>query len=369
MAAENWKDSNLAGIGSDLDKNLRKLAAESEEEFHGAGKKVGVEVWRIEKFEAVKIKNEKELGVWHRGDSYIVLQTYKEGSELKWNLYYFLGSQSTQDEMGSAAILTINLDDMLGTKPIQFREVEGSESDAFKKLFSQFILVDGGVDSGFTKPVKESFTPKLFQVSKVGSDLQVSQVPIEVASLNQGDCFILDMGMKLYQWNSPGCRPTERMAAATVLENICSLRDGEPEEEVFDGEDVFSAPAFWEPFGNTPSLSDIKEAQPRAPVDDDTGIKRLYKLSNEGGEMKCTLVQEVENRDLDVNLIEEDEIMIATKGSKAYCYVGYEASREERFYMNFHASKLLEQCGLGYASQVVTVRKGNTTKDWDNLFA
>lgn len=88
-------DSNIAGIGSDLDKQLREQAAGSEEAFDGAGQENGIEVWRIEKFEPVRLPP-SEFGVFYSGDSFIVLKTVKNDDGEKYDLYYWLGKDSTQ---------------------------------------------------------------------------------------------------------------------------------------------------------------------------------------------------------------------------------------------------------------------------------
>mmetsp|Transcript_1818 Transcript_1818/g.3245 ORF Transcript_1818/g.3245 Transcript_1818/m.3245 type:complete len:113 (+) Transcript_1818:272-610(+) len=110
MAAETIEESNLAGIGSDMDKELRKAAAESEEEFAGAGSEVGLEIWRIEKFEPVKVRDEKEHGIFYMGDAYIVLHTYtaEDSDTLKWDLHFWLGKDSTQDEQVGCDLLVLN---------------------------------------------------------------------------------------------------------------------------------------------------------------------------------------------------------------------------------------------------------------------
>ena len=45
-----WQDSNMALFGSDLEKNVKKASAETEEAWKGCGQKVGLEIWRINQF-------------------------------------------------------------------------------------------------------------------------------------------------------------------------------------------------------------------------------------------------------------------------------------------------------------------------------
>lgn len=113
-----WKLTNIGGIGTDEDKALRKKAAESEAEFDGAGAAVGIEVWRVEKFKPAKQPARAGNLSLYSGDCYIVLKTsLKPDSEvLEWQLHYWIGKDSTQDESGSAAYFTVNLDDLLNQK-------------------------------------------------------------------------------------------------------------------------------------------------------------------------------------------------------------------------------------------------------------
>jgi gelsolin len=51
------------------------------------------------------------------------------------DIYFWIGKCSTQDEYGTAAIKTVELDNFHDDKPVQHRQVQGNESDGFKKLF------------------------------------------------------------------------------------------------------------------------------------------------------------------------------------------------------------------------------------------
>jgi hypothetical protein len=105
MAQVKLEDSNIAGYGSKDHKDLKLAAAKSEKAWAGCGKKPGVEIWRIEKFQVVP-KNEPEMfGKFFGGDCYIVLHTYKakdaEGKEvdkLLYNVHFWLGAECSQDD-------------------------------------------------------------------------------------------------------------------------------------------------------------------------------------------------------------------------------------------------------------------------------
>ena len=49
-------------------------------------------------------------------------------SGFEYDLHFWLGHATSQDEAGIAAYKAVELDQALGDKPVQYREVEGSES-------------------------------------------------------------------------------------------------------------------------------------------------------------------------------------------------------------------------------------------------
>ncbi|MDP2434994.1 MAG: hypothetical protein Q8P67_04575 [archaeon] len=104
--AATFEGSNIAHMGSAMDKACREAAAAHEPQWTNAGKTPGLQIWRIEQF-IVKPWPEEHYGQFHTGDSYIVLHTYHRHprtTALAWDIYFWLGTETTQDEMGTAAV-------------------------------------------------------------------------------------------------------------------------------------------------------------------------------------------------------------------------------------------------------------------------
>ncbi|KAG8479777.1 hypothetical protein CXB51_029268 [Gossypium anomalum] len=153
------------------------------------------------------------------GDSYIVLQTTpgKGGSNL-YDIHFWIGKDTSQDEALAAAIKTVELDAVLGGRAVQHKELQGHESDKFLSYFKPCIIpLAGGIASGFKKPEEEEFQTRLY-VCRGKRVVKLKQVPFARSSLNHDDVFILDTRNKIYQFNGVNSNIQERAKALEVVQ-------------------------------------------------------------------------------------------------------------------------------------------------------
>lgn len=90
--------------------------------------------WTFQNFSPVPV-DKSEFGKFHEGDAYLVLRTNEFGGKLSWEVHFWLGKEASQDEVGAAAILAVELDDALGGAPVQYREAQEHESQLFLSHF------------------------------------------------------------------------------------------------------------------------------------------------------------------------------------------------------------------------------------------
>jgi len=338
------EDSNIANLGSDMEKKVRAAAAGTEKAWEQAGKNLGIQIWRIEKFKVIAWPKE-QYGEFFDGDSYILLRTWKEkdAPKIKWDIHFWLGKFTTQDEAGTAAYKTVELDDFLGTEPVQHREVQGYESELFMSYFNnQIKLLSGGVESGFRHVKPEEYKSRLMWI-KGKKKVRVTQVDLTGASLNSGDVFVLDNGLKIYQWNGSKCGPMEKQKGAAITRALKDERKSAPTvivlEETDSGPDM---EAFWKTLGGKPGH--IKTAE-EGGADDDVEkevakVRRLMHLSDASGKMEFKQV--AEGNAIKKSQFISDDVMIFDAGHEVFVWIGKGASPAEK------------KNGLGFAQDYLT---------------
>lgn len=332
--------------------------------FEGAGQKEGVEIWRIEDF-APAPYDEKLYGKFNIGDSYIVLRTKKAGSSFSWNVHFWLGEETSQDESGSAAMLAVELDDSLGGAPAQFREIQEHESQLFLSYFKTGVkYLAGGVKSGFTHFDPEDVEKRLFRV-KGKRNVQVKQVPLDISSMNKSDCFILDGGKDhpLLVFMPPQARKMEQFRAVQVANQI---RDedhaGHAVVEICD-QFTGNMKKFFDALGSG-SIEDVPEG-----TEDDEQCEaeakreiKLYKVHDD-------TVKEVAGKALRQDMLDTNDSFILVGGQTGiFVWLGKNSTKAERVKAMASAEKIISDNGWSKSTKIKRVIEGTETALFKQFF-
>ena len=232
-------------VGSDLDHKIKAAAAEGEPQWDGIGESAELRVWRIEQFKVVAWPTE-QYGSFHTGDSYVVLHSYQKDPDsdaLSHDLHIWIGKESSQDEYGTAAYKMVECDDQLGGAAVQHRDVQGKESPLFQSYFKNGIkYLEGGAASGFTHVEPTVDVPHLYRVKGTEGGMSLTQLPLKLSSLNQGDSFIVFANAQsVWVWHGESANPDEKARANRTAEDMCTegtvqvLESGNDEDDAFWG--------------------------------------------------------------------------------------------------------------------------------------
>ncbi|KAI1501561.1 hypothetical protein F5X99DRAFT_198425 [Biscogniauxia marginata] len=347
-----WRDSNVEFIGSDIDHKVKYNSAATEPAWQEVGKAPGLLVWRIEDFQVVPWPKE-QYGEFHEGDSYIVLHSYKVGSKggqekLGHDIFFWLGSKTTQDEAGTAAYKTVELDEFLHGVATQHRELQREPSDDFVALFPRIRILSGGVRSGFTHVETDKapedtvtllriFTHPSSAKQRAANAVVVYEVEPTWRSLDEDDVFVLERGGKIWVWQGRNCTPMEKAKAAQVVHDMTLAKHADVEVlsqsegrsrtvvEMLGGGGEEEAEAEAEADGTRA----LKAPRPLALH---TGAaerpRKLWRLSDASGRLEFTAVKEgpgIGRADLD-----GDDVFLLDTGSGVWVWQGAGASRAEK---------------------------------------
>lgn len=362
-----FEDSNIALLGSDLEKEVRLEAAKTVEAYKGAGKKPGLEIWRIEKFKVVKWPQE-QYGTFYSGDSFIVLRTYKEADsdKLLYDIHFWLGSETSQDEMGVAAYMTVVLDDLLGTLPVQYREVQDHETEKFMQLWKDkggMRILEGGIDSGFNHVKPAEYKPRLLHVKGTKNTMRVRQVKLTSAVMNHGDVFILDNGLEIVEWHGDACGVFEKRRGADIVRSLKQERNYKAESEILDGTDDHES--FWNVVGGKGDIG-TAESGGADEAKDDAFTNKIYRLSDATGELTIT---EEGSGSLKKSMLDSADVFIVDLGHQIYCWIGAGASKNERRKGMKYATDFLTQGGRPLHTPIIKVVEGGEPAHFHHVFA
>jgi len=364
-----WKDSNLALIGSELDKQIKQAAAEGESAWTGVGEKPEVRVWRIEKFKVVPWPEDR-YGEFHKGDSYIVINSYQKGSSaaLCHDIHIWIGAESSQDEYGTAAYKMVEADDFLGGVPVQHRQVQGREDKKFHAYFDVLEYLDGGIESGFNHVEPDETHPVLFQVKGTKQRMTLSQVPVSKNSLNSGDSFILFGGKaKVWCWHGKGAKPLEKAHSNQWAERMCTmgtvttLDENQGDEEYTEFWDILGDGMIGEDMQDDEGVTEFEPLLYRVDGDPTKDLELVATgMPIQKTSKTCSCLNRVDLDDNDVFLIDS--------GWEIYVWVGKSADRYERIAAISAADRYSKKDPRTLELPVHIVKSGHESESFNALF-
>ncbi|NXE28808.1 VILI protein, partial [Ardeotis kori] len=312
----------------------------------------------------------KTYGNFYEGDCYILLSTRKTGSGFSYDIHYWLGKESSQDEQGAAAIYTTQMDDHLGTVAVQHREVQGHESETFRAYFKQgLVYKKGGVASGMKHVETNTYNIQRLLHVKGKKNVVAAEVEMSWKSFNQGDVFLLDLGQLIIQWNGPESNRNERLKAMTLAKDIRDReRGGRAKVGVVDGENEGASPGLMQVLTHVlGEKTEIKAATPDDIVDQKLhSFLKLYHLSNASGNL---VIQEVGIRPLTQDmLLHEDCYILDQGGLKIFVWKGKNANKEEKQQAMSRALGFIKAKNYPASTSVETENDGSESTIFRQLF-
>ncbi|PPR82507.1 hypothetical protein GOBAR_AA38211 [Gossypium barbadense] len=288
--------------------------------------------------------------------------TPSKGGSYLYDIHFWIGKDTTQDEAGTAAIKTIELDAVLGGRAVQHRELQGHESDKFLSYFKPCIIpLEGGIATGFKKPEEEEFEKRLY-VCRGKRVVRLKQVPFARSSLNHDDVFILDTQNKIYQFNGANSNIQERAKALEVIQflkekyhdgtcDVAIVDDGKLDTESDSGE-------FWVLFGGFAPIG--KKVHNEDDLIPETYPAKLYSIT--GGEVK------VVEGELSKGLLENNKCYLLDCGAEVFVWVGRVTQVEDRKAASQAAEDFVGSQQRPRATRITRVIQGYETNSFKANF-
>jgi hypothetical protein len=163
-------------------------------------------------------------------------------------IYIWIGSKASVDEKTAGAAQARTLDQQRGGAAKIITVDENQEPNAFMKIINPMgamKVVEKNIAKTLLKDVStgdwagfEEWKNILYRVSSEEfegiNSMKMIQVPFIKDSLDSEDCFVADLGNKVYIWQGQACNVKEKVKAGQWARNIDAERAGAQNERIFE---------------------------------------------------------------------------------------------------------------------------------------
>eukprot|EP00092_Neocalanus_flemingeri_P027348 GFUD01029660.1.p1 GENE.GFUD01029660.1~~GFUD01029660.1.p1 ORF type:complete len:351 (+),score=124.63 GFUD01029660.1:238-1290(+) len=330
-------------------------------------------VWRVKQMRLVEVP-EQEWGKFYGGDCYLVFSSggHAEGHGGE-HVFFWLGGEASQDEITTVAIKAMELDNLFGGMPVQHRELQGHESERFKKLFMALggmVTLVGGWESGLKRVDRTQHVVRMYKVAG-GKMPAMTEVEVGWASMNHGDTFVLDTGKIIFIWAGKTSSGDEKMMASRLAnklrdnlgEEIVHVRDGEEEEMV---EDELQT---WNKYLAMEGREYVKEASKEKDRKISDNLEKdisLYRCSDMTGKLEIQLIKKGMLRFAE---LKEDDAFIVEAGELGvWVWLGRRSTGQERAGAMKVGDGFIKERKLPSSTRLTKVHMGGEPEEFKSLF-
>ncbi|XP_047307891.1 villin-1 [Impatiens glandulifera] len=332
--------------------------------FFGAGSKPGIEIWCIDKLKLVTVPK-SSYGKFFSGSTYVILNTVLLRNDTpQYDIHYWIGNEADQSESVLASDKALELDEALGSYAVQYREVQGRETEKFLSYFKPCIIPMEGVYSSKNDIVNK----EVYNVSLLSCNgdhvVHVKEVPFVRSSLNHNDVFILDTASKIFLFSGCNSSIQERAKALGVVQYIKEKNHGGNCEvaTIDDGKFVGDSDVgeFWSLFGGyAPIPNDIPSV-----VEEKSHIPsvKLFWITLQGK------LNEIGSDDLDKRMLISDKCYMLDGYTSLFIWMGKNTSITERKSSISIIEEFVRSQGRSTVTNTVFLTEGSETTLFRSYF-
>ncbi|XP_076725204.1 villin-like protein isoform X1 [Callospermophilus lateralis] len=328
-------------------------------------------IWIIENLKMVPVP-EKAYGNFFEKHCYIILhipQSPKATQEASSDLHYWIGKEASTEAEGAASTFVQHLQEELGDRTVQHREVQGHESECFHSYFHPGVIYrKGGLASDVKHVETNMYNIQRLLHIKARKHVSATEVELSWNSFNKGDIFLLDLGMVMIQWNGSKTSISEKSRGLVLT---CSIRDRERGGRaqigiVDDGVEVTDPTHIMEAVLGC-RVGSLHAAMPTKSINQlQKANVRLYHVYEKG---KDLVIQELATRPLTQDLLQEEDCYILDQGGfKIYLWQGRMSNVEEKKAAFSRAVGFIRAKGYPTYTNVEVVNDGAESAAFKQLF-
>ncbi|KAJ6691914.1 VILLIN-1 [Salix purpurea] len=341
------------------------MSKEIDSVLDGAGAKPGLEIWCVEKQLRLVPVPKSLHGKFYSGNAYVVLSTVlQRGGPPQHDIHYWLGKDAEEVESTLASDKALELDSALGSCTVQYREVQGQETEKFLSYFKPCVIPIEGVFSSESGQLNgESYKISLL-TCKGEHVVSVKEVPFSRSSLNHNDVFILDTASKVFLFSGCNSSTQERAKALEVVQYIKENKHGGTCEvaTVEDGKLVGDPDVgeFWSFFGGYAPIP--KDLPSCAEKQSDSPFLQLFWITAQAKLCPC------EGSSLNKEILETNKCYMLDCGAEIFVWMGRNTSITERKKSISVTEDLLRNQGRSMATHLTFLTQGLETSIFRSYF-